>query len=82
MDEFATHFCRSANGSWTCTSAATFNGPNGRIQVTPGSRFYPGTMFMGFDLAAWLDSEIGNAAECQRASAEERRHGERRQSTL
>ena len=36
-------------------TAGTVTGPTGRIQVTPGSRFYRGTSFMGFDLAAWLD---------------------------
>jgi hypothetical protein len=36
-------------------SAATLDGPNGRIQVIAGSRFYPGTLFMGFELAEWLE---------------------------
>ena len=35
--------------------AATLDGPEGRIQVTPGSTFYPGTRFMNVDLARWLD---------------------------
>jgi len=62
-------------------SAGTFNGPNGRIQVTPGSRFFPGTNFMGLDLAAWLEKELADrASECATQDAEERRHGERRQS--
>ena len=82
MDDFATHFCRNHDGSWTCTSEGTFDGPNGRIQVTPGSRFYPGTMFMGFDLAAWLEVEIQRASQCERAGASvDRRHSERRRST-
>ena len=60
-------------------TAGTFNGPNGRIQVTPGSRFFPGTIFMGFDLAACLEEEIASqAAECAVDVHEERRHGERR----
>jgi hypothetical protein len=61
-DAFITHFCRNADGSWTCTSAATLTTPKGRIQVTEGSRFYPGTSFMGFDLARWLDAELGDRA--------------------
>jgi len=80
MDEFARHFCRNSDGSWTCLSAGTFSGPNGRIQVTPGSTFYPGTMFMGFDLAAWLDEELADqTSECAVSNeGGERRHGERR----
>ena len=61
--EFAKHFCRNADGSWTCTSHATLTSPKGRIQVTEGSRFYPGTPFMGFDLARWLDQILGAHAE-------------------
>lgn len=60
--------------------AGTFNGPSGRIQVTPGSRFYRGTMFMGFDVAAWLDKELEvRAPECETGPDENRRRGERRQ---
>jgi hypothetical protein len=80
MDEFARHFCRNSDGSWTCLSAGTFSGPNGRIQVTPGSTFYRGTMFMGFDLAALLDTRLdGEPVECSALQeGGERRHGERR----
>ena len=55
MEKFVQAFRRNADGSWTCTDAATLDGPQGRIQVTPGSRFYPGTRFMNVDLARWLD---------------------------
>jgi hypothetical protein len=55
MDEFIKHFCKNADGSWTCTSAATLTFVSGRIQVTEGSRFYLGTSFMGVDLARLLD---------------------------
>jgi hypothetical protein len=81
MDEFATHFSRNPDGSWTCISAGTFSGPNGRIQVTPGSTFYRGTMFMGFDLAAWLEIELadGGGESQVPPPADERRHGDRRQ---
>jgi hypothetical protein len=61
-DDFVSHFCRSHDGSWVCLSDATLYGPNGRIQVTAGSRFYPGTTFMGFDIARWLDERIGELA--------------------
>ena len=60
MDEFVKDFCKAADGSWTCTSYATLTGPNGRIQVTQGSRFYPGTVFMGFDIASWLQEHLDN----------------------
>jgi hypothetical protein len=57
--EVVKHFCRNADGSWTCTSHATLSCPNGRrVQVTEGSRFYPGMNFMGFDLARWLDQQL------------------------
>ena len=84
MDEFATHFCRNPDGSWTCKSPGTFTGPNGRIQVTAGSRFYPGTTFMGFDLAAWLEEELRNekqqCGEIERSGADRRHQQERRQN--
>ena len=61
--EFASHFCKNPDGSWTCTSHATLHCPAGRIQVTEGSRFYPGTKFMGFDLAEWLEEQFANEAD-------------------
>ena len=63
MAIFATHFCRNADGSWTCTSAVTLDTPQGRMQVTEGSRFYPGTAFMGFDLAKWLQQQLDDHVE-------------------
>jgi hypothetical protein len=57
MENFIKHFKREPSGAWTCISDAEFNGPNGRIQVTDGSRFMPGTNFMGVDLAKWLDEQ-------------------------
>jgi hypothetical protein len=78
MDAFASHFSRNDDGSWTCTKAGTFQGPNGRIQVTPGSRFYPGTEFMGFDMAAWLDAHAEDRADERQQPRGERRRGERR----
>ena len=63
MHEFVQHFCKNADGSWTCTSPATLQTPAGRIQVTEGSRFYPGTVFMEFDVAGWLEEHLDNRAE-------------------
>jgi hypothetical protein len=68
MDEqaFRRAFCKHADGSWTCTSPAELRSPAGRIQVTPGSTFYPGTTFMGFDVAAWLEQRLDDTVErCQ-----------------
>jgi len=65
-DPFAKHFCRHRDGSWTCISPATMASPAGRIQVAPGSRFYPGTIFMGFDIAHWLEGRYADIApECE-----------------
>ena len=61
--EFGKHFCKNADGSWTCNEPATLMTPKGRIQVTAGSKFYPGTSFMGFDLAAWLEEHIASLAK-------------------
>jgi hypothetical protein len=55
MREFIKAFDRHPNGSWTCIAPATLNGPNGRIQVAPGLIVLPGTIFMGIDLASWLE---------------------------
>ena len=48
-------FTRNADGSWICTAATTLAHPAGRIQVAEGSRFYPGTTFMGIDVVRWLE---------------------------
>ena len=58
VDEFLKAFRRDPGGTWICVEPATFEGPNGRIQVTPGTRFAPGSMFMGADLAKWLDEQL------------------------
>jgi hypothetical protein len=50
-------FRRGPDGTWICVDPTTFEGPGGRIQVTPGSAFAQGTIFMGVDLAKWLDEQ-------------------------
>jgi hypothetical protein len=57
MKTFMKSFHRHADGSWECISPAEFNGPSGRIQVAEGSRFTPGTNFMGVDLALLLEEQ-------------------------
>jgi hypothetical protein len=57
MNDYFNSFRRNELGMWTCVAPITIDHPNGRIQVTPGSTFSPGTVFMGVDLAGWLDSQ-------------------------
>jgi hypothetical protein len=58
VDEFLKAFRRDPGGTWICVEPTTFEGPNGRMQVTPGTRFAPGSKFMGADLAKWLDEQL------------------------
>ena len=50
-------FQHDGNGSWTCIAPITIDHPVGRIQVAPGATFNRGTVFMGVDLAAWLEEQ-------------------------
>ena len=58
MNEILKAFRREPDGTWVCINPLTFDGPNGRIQVTPGTAFAPGMTFMGADLARWLDAQL------------------------
>jgi hypothetical protein len=58
MSEVLRAFRREPNGTWVCIKPTTFDGPNGRVQVTPGTAFAPGSMFMGADFAKWLDQQL------------------------
>jgi hypothetical protein len=55
MEQFIKHFRREAPGIWVCEETANMQLPEGRIQVTPGSRFTLGTSFMNVDLARILE---------------------------
>lgn len=55
-------FRHNRDGSWSCIAPVTLEHPNGRIQVTPGTRLTRGTPFMGIDLAEWLDRAIAPQA--------------------
>ena len=57
MENFIKRFIRISDGIWECVSFAELAGPNGRIQVTRGTRFTRGTNFMGIDLAELLDRQ-------------------------
>jgi hypothetical protein len=50
-------FWRNADGSWICTEPVTLDHPHGRMQVTAGTTFRRGEVFMGVDLALWLDDQ-------------------------
>jgi len=57
MDKFIKHFRRDPFGGWICVSPAELNLPEGRIQVTAGSRVARGTTFMNVDLADRLEQQ-------------------------
>jgi len=58
MDNALKAFRREPDGTWVCIEHTTSEGPNERIQVTPGTAFAQGTTFMGADLAKWLDEQL------------------------
>lgn len=62
MDDHKECFVRHPGGAWECVAPAELYSPNGRIQVAPGTRFTRGTMFMGVDVAEWLDEQYDEAA--------------------
>ena len=59
MGEVFKAFNRLADGSWACIAPITLEHPQGRIQITAGTTFARGAIFMGVDVAAWLE-ESGN----------------------
>jgi hypothetical protein len=50
-------FVRDLDGTWLCIEAAELELPSGRIQVAVGTRFTPGTRFMGVDIARLLEEQ-------------------------
>jgi hypothetical protein len=57
VHEFIKHFRREGEGTWVCVAPATLSLPQGRIQVTAGSRFTRGTKFMNIEIAALLEQQ-------------------------
>jgi hypothetical protein len=47
-------FRRNRDGSWTCVAPVSFDGPIGRIKLSPGSSFAKGVLYKGVDIAAFL----------------------------
>ncbi len=58
MHDFLKHFVRDPQGAWYCVAAAEMEFPRGRIQIVPGTRFSPGSEFMGVDVAKLLDEQL------------------------
>ena len=58
MKDFIKHFRRDRDGTWSCLSHADVMAVSGRIQVTGGSCFAPGTIFMGVDIVQLLEQEL------------------------
>ena len=57
MENFIKHFVREDEGEWSCVESAELLLSTGRIQVTPGTKFTRGTVFMGVELAKLLDDQ-------------------------
>jgi hypothetical protein len=57
MEQFIKNFSRQGAGDWICVQDATLDMPQGRVQVTEGSRFIVGMKFMNVDIARMLDAE-------------------------
>ena len=57
MKDFLRHFVRWPGGMWACASSVELETSQGRVQVTSGTHFGPGTLFMGVDLVAMLEDE-------------------------
>ena len=56
MAPFIDAFKRERDGVWVCVRDVTFEGPGGRIQVAAGTRLPRGSLFMGVDLARFLEA--------------------------
>jgi len=50
-------FRREGAGNWVCIEAATLDLPQGRVQISVGTRLTIGAKFMNVDLARMLDEE-------------------------
>ena len=48
---------------WVCLQPAELQLPQGRVQVTPGTRFTLGTKFMNVEIAALLDEQYDKDSE-------------------
>ena len=58
MQNFIKAFVRDLDRVWVCVAPAELETVKGRVQVTPGTRFAPGTLFMGIELIGMLEDEL------------------------
>jgi hypothetical protein len=56
--ELAKAFRRNPDGSWLCVARIVIDHPKGRMEVASGTRLVRERLFMGVDLAAWLDEQL------------------------
>ena len=56
MNDLDKDFRRDRDGAWVCVNPTELVLPSGRIQVAVGTRFTPGTRFMGVDIARLLEN--------------------------
>jgi hypothetical protein len=63
MDPLFDAFRRNPDGSWVCVRSVTFDGPGGRMQVAAGSTFCRGRLFMGVDLARYLEAHAKSGTD-------------------
>ena len=62
-EQFIKRFRREGAGMWICLQPAELELPQGRVQVTPGTRFTLGTKFMNVEIAALLDEQYDKDSE-------------------
>ena len=55
MKDLDKDFRRDKDGAWVCVNPTELVLPSGRIQVAVGTRFTPGTRFMGVDIVRLLE---------------------------
>jgi hypothetical protein len=55
LEKLKEAFARVAQGEWFCRAPVTFNGPAGRVEVTPGVSYRKGRLVSGLDVADVLD---------------------------
>jgi hypothetical protein len=61
MERFIKHFRRESGGRWVCVEPASIDLPQGRVEVTPGTRLSIGQTYMNVDLARMLDEQHSRA---------------------
>ena len=59
MRDLREDFKRDRDGAWVCVKPTELVLPSGRIQIAVGTRFTPGTRFMGVDLVQLLEDGKG-----------------------